>query len=100
MFIGLGLRLGGLTRVANNTLSGEWENQSRIFWEDITTLWETLTTVIGTFKHWNEQTKEYWQLENTIDWNNWYETQGSLAMIEENTLINWDAISINWENFE
>jgi len=82
-----------------STTEGEWENQGRIFWENITTVWEDIITVIGTYRYWNEQTKEFWQLESTINWEDWYETQGSLLMIEEKT-TNWDAETTNWENFE
>lgn len=83
------------------TTSGGWENQSRTFWEDINTLWGELISVVGTFKFWEEQTKEFWQLESTVNYEDWFETQGSLEMIEEKESDNWNAISgINWENLQ
>lgn len=93
---GLGLRL----RSRFNTLSsvaGGWSLQGRRFWEDITTNWEAWSSVVGTFKFWQEQTKNYWQNEATPTWDNWFTTYGSLIMFNELT-TNWESLTTNWES--
>lgn len=93
------LGLSGLKSIIWNIAAviGEWQSQGRIFWEDITSNWEGWNTVLGVFKFWQEQTKNYWQNETTPTWDIWYPTYGSLIMIDEQT-TNWESMTTNWEN--